>query len=413
MRGLAALTPLWQSLEDELPQRNLTQAYDWHRSFLETQEPHPDDILFVAILIRGALRAVLPLRPVRLMSGLGRRGLEVPVNPHVPFCDIVVSDRALVRRVMPAVLGSLAKQTGSSWDYLALRRTLRDSDAVECLQDVPGFFSRSCQSGHVDYLNVHSYDELFGALSSHFRNNLRRAHKRAEILGGITYKTGTAPRDCDDLFPEFLAVEASGWKGHHGTKTAIALDVGLRRFYGALMRRFAERGRCRIDVVRHGSRPIAAAFSLVMGTSLYGLKIGYDESYAHIAPGNLLHWYIIQSACEDRRLDTFNMTSDAAWHSQWRPQATPLLDLVVVRPGTSGRIASVEQRAVARARDWRRVAGRHWLVNDRGRRRLRKPLFRAEASSTMPSPARPSRRAGSGGPSVQLGHPGGREDFER
>jgi CelD/BcsL family acetyltransferase involved in cellulose biosynthesis len=392
-----------------VPHRSPIHAFEWHRSFLDAQEPHPDDALYVVIFAGGEARAILPLRPVRRMSGLGRHGLEVPVNPHVPFSDIVVSDRTFVRGVMPVVLEQLATVTGSSWDYLLLRRTPADSAAVACLRDVLGFPGWTCDAGHVDTMALRSYDEFFYALSSHFRNNLRRAHKRAEALGGVTYHTGMTPRACSELFPEFLAVEASGWKGAHGTGSAIALDDGRRRFYEALMHGFAERERCRIDVVRHDGRPIAAAFSLVTGTCLYGLKIGFDESYARIAPGNLLHWYIVRTACEEGRLKTFNMASDAAWHAQWRPRAAPLLDVVVVHPGVAGLFAGVEQRAIERARGLRRTVGHRWLVSERGKRRLRLPVGRS-ARHPVPVDGHASRRAHVGTAGSTSGQPSDPDD---
>ena len=43
------------------------------------------------------------------------------------------------------------------------------------------------------------------------------------------------------------------------------------------MYRFGDSGPCRIDVVRHGGRLIAAATQLVMDQTLYGLMIAYPE----------------------------------------------------------------------------------------------------------------------------------------
>ncbi len=367
--GLTELRDPWRGLVDVMTDRSFVHAYEWHRSFLETQEPDPEATLFVTVSIDGSLEAILPLRPVRLLGSLGRRGLEVPLNPHVPFTDIVVKDPERLRAVMPSVLSSLARELGFQWDYIALRRTLGDSGAARCLRDVPGFPGLVSECGQVHVISLESYEALFSALSSRFRNNLRRAAKRAETLGDITYHTATSPQQCDALFAEFLQVEASGWKGKEGTESAIALHAELRQFYAALVSRFAVHGQCRIDVVRHADRPIAAAFHLVMDQTLYGLKIGYDESYAQIAPGNLLHWYIFRSACEDPRLATFNTTSGAAWHSQWRPRSVELLDIVVVRPGLAGTVANAEQRVLEHAADYRRRIARRWFVNERGRRR--------------------------------------------
>lgn len=374
-RGLNELAERWPALVDVMKDRSFVHAYEWHRSFLETQEPDPESTLFAVVSIDGATQAILPLRPVRRsLVGFGHRpGLEVPLNPHVPFTDIVAADPVTLRAVVPHVLDTLAAECETRWEYIAFRRTLSGSCAARSLAIAPGFTSRVSAIGYLDYISLESYDALFGALSSRFRNNLRRARKRAEAMGDVTYHTATSLSECEALFPEFLEVEASGWKGEEGTGSAIVLDDGLRRFYATLMKRFAVHGQCRIDVVRHGSRPIAAAFHLVMDQTVYGLKIGFDESYAEIAPGNLLHWYIFRTACEDPGLKVFNMASDAAWHAQWRPRTAELLDIVVFRPGLAGRIASVEQRLVGAAIVGRRRAAHRWLRSERGKWRLAWP----------------------------------------
>ncbi len=307
-RGLVELDELWRGLADEMLDRSPIHAYEWHRSFIETQEPEPEATMFVAVFTDGSLQAILPLRPVRKRLAIfGRRGLEVPTNPHVPFTDIVVGDPARLRAVMPSVLRSLASEPGVSWDYVLLRRTLPDSCAARCLRDIAGFTGWVCESGIFHHHPVRSYCALLDALSRKSRKNLRRAQRQAETLGNVTYHTARSREECELLFPEFLHVEASGWKGENGTRTAIALDSGLRRFYETLMQRFADRGQCRITAVRHEGRPIAAGFDLVMDRTQYGLKVGFDESYGQIAPGILLHWYILRTACEDPRLETYNL----------------------------------------------------------------------------------------------------------
>jgi hypothetical protein len=183
--GLAELGDLWRALVDSMSHRTPFHTYEWHLSFFETQEPEPEAAIFAACLVGGSLRAVLPLRPVRALAGFGRHGLEVPKNPHVPFTDILVSD-AGPRDVMPIMLRALGQEGGIRWDYLRVRRTLAESSAGLWLRDVPGFRTRAGESGNFHYYPVHSYDALVGALTSHHRNRLRRAQKRADALGGVS-----------------------------------------------------------------------------------------------------------------------------------------------------------------------------------------------------------------------------------
>jgi CelD/BcsL family acetyltransferase involved in cellulose biosynthesis len=280
-----------------------------------------------------------------------------------------------MRALMPSVLRRLASEPSLSWDYILLRRTLPDSCAVRCLVAIPGFPSWARRSGAFHYHPLASYDSLLAALPSRYRKNVRRYRKRADELG-VTYHTAQSREECEVLFQEFLQVEASGWKGEDGAGTAIALDPGLRRFYEALMQRFGDRGQCRICVIRHEARPIAAGFGLALNQTAYRMKWAYDESYARISPGTLLHWHILENACDDPNLRWLNMISDAPWHIQWAPITDDVHDIAVFRPGLAGRIASTEQEVLSQVRMWRRRAIDRWIVTEGGRRRIAWPSRR-------------------------------------
>jgi len=79
----------------------------------------------------------------------------------------------------------------------------------------------------------------FDAYLSSFGNmgrNLRRFRKKLEKVGHVSIEVRKGSAASEDLLPEFLALEASGWKGRNGT--AILNDPNATHFYTTLVRNF-------------------------------------------------------------------------------------------------------------------------------------------------------------------------------
>ena len=108
------------------------------------------------------------------------------------------------------------------------------------------------------------------------------------IWGRVSFRTTRDPESLSRSFEQFLEVEASGWKGASGTATAILLDTKLQAFYRQLMETFGQDGRCEINQLQIDGRIAAAQFALIAGETLSLLKIGYDQHFVDVAPGQLL-----------------------------------------------------------------------------------------------------------------------------
>ena len=127
--------------------------------------------------------------------------------------------------------------------------------------------------------------------------------------------------EIDRALDEFLAVEASGWKGAAGERGAINLDGRILSFYQSLTNNFSRIGACEINLLRAEGRCIAGQFCLVTGDTSYILKIGYDEDYAQVAPGNMLLEHIIQRYLREGAIKYVNLVTDTPWHSCWKPSS--------------------------------------------------------------------------------------------
>ena len=101
------------------------------------------------------------------------------------------------------------------------------------------------------------------------------------------------------FFPEYLALEASGWKGRSGS--AMQSDSKVDAFYTTLIRNFAAQGRFEWHVLRVGNRAVAAGMGVSCGVTLMLPKIAFDEGFADCMPGSLLTAEVIKDAFSCRR----------------------------------------------------------------------------------------------------------------
>ena len=133
----------------------------------------------------------------------------------------------------------------------------------------------------------HSPDAyLEAALSGKKRKELRRQHARLSELGDLRVNRRTDAsglrRWCDD----FLALEASGWKGAAGS--ALASHQATQTLFGDALAGAADRGKLeRLSLTLDG-QPIAMLASLLTPPGAYSFKTAFDERYSRFSPGVLL-----------------------------------------------------------------------------------------------------------------------------
>jgi CelD/BcsL family acetyltransferase involved in cellulose biosynthesis len=100
-----------------------------------------------------------------------------------------------------------------------------------------------------------------------------------------------------DSSADFLAVEASGWKGKAGT--ALACRGGDAAFYREMTARFGASGRLRLYSLEVGGEKLAMDTYLCVSGNLFGWKMAYDERFASYGPGAQLQLRVFDLARQD------------------------------------------------------------------------------------------------------------------
>ncbi len=119
----------------------------------------------------------------------------------------------------------------------------------------------------------------------HFRE-LRRQWNLLEKQGKLAYSVARQPGEIRIRMEEFLALEASGWKGRE--RSAMVLDRFRAAFAREAVTNLAEADSVRIHTLDLNDKAIASMVVFMMSGEAYTWKTAYDESYARFSPGKLL-----------------------------------------------------------------------------------------------------------------------------
>jgi len=124
------------------------------------------------------------------------------------------------------------------------------------------------------------------SMSGKSRKQVRRLTRRFSEVGTVTFTELAPGGDLDVWVRDFLALEASGWKGR--AKSALACHEAERSFFMQMTREAHRRGRLMMLAMHLDGRPVAMKCNLLAGEGSFSFKIAFDEAFARFSPGVLL-----------------------------------------------------------------------------------------------------------------------------
>ncbi|WP_428688123.1 GNAT family N-acetyltransferase [Roseibium sp.] len=216
--------------------------------------------------------------------GMRRFGLVLPVKT-VWATHYAPLGTPLVHPVAgPAEITCFVEGGGRSGGLLAIPYLPSGSRAArllaEALPEQIHLVSRARRAAHDG--GAAGKAQLEAACSGKRGKEWRRLFRRLGDHGPVRFES-LSGADAVAAFEEFLAVEASGWKGRAGTALASRPDTVA--FARAAVANLAGEREIRIDLLRAGEKLVAALVSFVEGGWSYSWKIAYDEDFARYSPG--------------------------------------------------------------------------------------------------------------------------------
>lgn len=139
------------------------------------------------------------------------------------------------------------------------------------------------------------------AISGDSRRILKRKHKRLAEQGHLHYVALADGAEIDPWIEQFLALEASGWKGRQGS--ALGCHQASREFFRDVVKAAFAQGSLRALSLCLDDRPVAHQWYFVTGRGSFAFKTAFDEAYAKSSPGVLLQIEQIHRLHEDPEIE--------------------------------------------------------------------------------------------------------------
>lgn len=268
--------------------------------------------------------------------------LRIPIPVFVAWQAYAPLTTPLLDRGNPdaaaRALVAAAAQGGAQ--ALFLPALAQDGPAAQAMRSaIAGFGIEPCafdahQRARLDA--AQDGEEAVATLGAKKLKELRRQRNRLADTGDVAFNIAEAGAETEAALKEFLALEASGWKGDSGT--ALASKPGDIAFLKAAIPAMAMSGNAEVVTLATGNKVVAAGVVLRHLRNAYFFKIAYDEAFAKTSPGVQLTLDITRAMCADESIDTVDSTAianhpmiDHIWRGR-QPVADVLFPLQAGKP---------------------------------------------------------------------------------
>ena len=291
----------------------------------------------------------IPYRLERLPVG----ALTVPAalgatNDHTPRYDILgrIAEPGTVFNRMMSDLGV----SMLSFDYLSeqshLLRLFRARPVgllyhVDFCEDSP-------------YVNCRmSWDDYWIGLGS-IRSLWARRERKLINEHGAVFSCLSSWQDVAPLLPRIYDVEASGWKGREGT--AIKQRPETLNFYDTCVRHWAESNLLRLFTLSIRDEIAAFQINVLHGGVLTQLKVGYEEKFSKLSPGQVLQLQLLRWAFASPDVLLYDMLGGGGKAKEtkrkWATDVEPLFMLHIFRRDALGLLAWARFAQGPRIKAW-------------------------------------------------------------
>jgi CelD/BcsL family acetyltransferase involved in cellulose biosynthesis len=344
--GLNALCDDWNALLPRLREARFYHQHAWQLAYLGNLERNVPAVRYFC-LRRGARPiAIFPLRrTLRRVAGIDLHAWELPHEAHMDLCDALIARDENSADLLCELVCALVRTTGMPWDVLHLPKLLEGGAALRALQAAPLSFVELARSGRSMHFDCSSLDAALQGTSREFLRNLNRQRRKLDGRGRIEVALVREPAALEAALAEFLRIEASGWKGTGGCRSAIALHREIDTFYRELTARFGAERRCSINLLKLDGKAIAAHYALIDGRRMNLLKIAYDETYAAEGPGNRLLHEVLAWCCATPEIAELSLVTGPVWAvDRWKPQTADVWSAYVFNASPRGIAAYLAMR---------------------------------------------------------------------
>jgi CelD/BcsL family acetyltransferase involved in cellulose biosynthesis len=278
---------LWQRSDVALPIARaelIANWLDWNASRAAVSAVAIEEFgRFVAALplTRGRLKRTVPISriPRNDWSWAG----DLLLDPAIDAATLEMFAKAVARIGRPLVWLDAVPFNSEGWQRFA------------AAADNAGLSPCKRESFRVGRIEIdHNWPAYERSWSKNHRRRMRRVEREAKSLGGATLVVHRQfePREIEPLLRRGFEIEDLGWKGR--ARSSALSWPGVFEFYLEQARQIALLGQLQIAFLEVGDRPIAFEYGWNAKGIYHSFKVGYDEAFARIKPGQLLRLQLLR-----------------------------------------------------------------------------------------------------------------------
>ncbi|OQM76171.1 GNAT family N-acetyltransferase [Manganibacter manganicus] len=176
---------------------------------------------------------------------------------------------------------------------------------------------------------------LKNSLRAHHYREFRRLKRRLADHGKLEHETARGPEEVRYAIEDFLALEASGWKGRE--RTAMAVDRFRAAFAREAVHGLADLDMCRIHKLTLDGRTIACLIVFIEQGVAYTWKTAYDETLSAYSPGTLLMIEVTKQHLDDPNIimtDSCAVPDHPVMSRLWSEHSPMGTFVIGIAPGT-------------------------------------------------------------------------------
>jgi CelD/BcsL family acetyltransferase involved in cellulose biosynthesis len=283
---------LWQRSDTSLPLGRAEIIAQW----TEANAPRSK---FRAIAVEQAGRFVAALPLVR---GQIKRFLPVARLPRNDWSwagDLLL-DPAADDAALAALIGVMEKVGRPLVWFDAVPFEASHWRRLATAAKSAGLSHHTKESFRVGRIDIdHDWPAYERSWTKNHRRQMRRIERAADEEGGATLVVHRRleASQVEPLLRRGFTVEDASWKGQEGT--SVLRSPAALSLYIEQARQIAAWGDLQLTFLELAGRPIAFEYGWNAKGVYYSYKVGYDESYAKLSPGQLLRHRLLEQFFAD------------------------------------------------------------------------------------------------------------------
>lgn len=351
---LSRLADDWNRLSRRVPFRSFEWLESWWRHYGAVTDRTGITRQLQVLVVRER-EQVVGIAPWYLESSLSAGRVLQFLGTGETYSDYltVLAEPALAARVATKIAQWLTETPRGCWDALEFTGVDGEDRTTICLLvelETRGIGIVRRPDLHCWRIELPStWEGYLSQLSKSHRKHVRRVERRIAEQGWRAWRAEGAAEVERALQ---LLVELHQKRHRSLGRCGAFASTAFEGFQAEVIRRLAQTGQLRLEVLELANNPIAVEYQLVGADVIYAYQAGIDPCYLHLEPGRASMATSIRKAIEEGYRAYDLLRGNEPYKAHWRALPRPTLRARAVAPHQVARLRNALWLAKDSAKYW-------------------------------------------------------------